>query len=400
MDSDNTSEWSFLHGKRVLDLSRLLPGPFATTLLADLGADVVKVENPKRPDPTRAAGERMASLNRNKRSIALDLRLESDRETFLRLVETADAVVEGFRPQVLAGMGLGYDVLRKANPRIVLCSITGYGQSGPYADKPGHELNFLGLSGFFAVPGCTDGVVTRPGIRAGDLVGSMYAALSISVALASVDKHGRGQHIDISLAEAATAWCAPFALMIRDIENPTDSPTVQGDNDIFETSDGCLLSLATFEDKFWIEFRTAFSAEFPALNTLRYDDRWTRTQHKAELRELLVTTFGTHTYGWWEKSLTAINAPWAPVFTDAGQLMSDPHVVARNLFSEVATENGESWPQMRFPAQFSLGLNSFRLPTPYVGEHTESVLDEAAAATARRDSGYSDFNSPSKPEDQ
>ncbi|XGU19306.1 CaiB/BaiF CoA transferase family protein [Rhodococcus sp. 3Y1] len=236
----------------------------------------------------------MASLNRNKRSIALDLRLESDRETFLRLVETADAVVEGFRPQVLAGMGLGYDVLRKANPRIVLCSITGYGQSGPYADKPGHELNFLGLSGFFAVPGCTDGVVTRPGIRAGDLVGSMYAALSISVALASVDKHGRGQHIDISLAEAATAWCAPFALMIRDIENPTDSPTVQGDNDIFETSDGCLLSLATFEDKFWIEFRTAFSAEFPALNTLRYDDRWTRTQHKAELRELLVTTFGTH----------------------------------------------------------------------------------------------------------
>ncbi len=138
MDSDNTSEWSFLHGKRVLDLSRLLPGPFATTLLADLGADVVKVENPKRPDPTRAAGERMASLNRNKRSIALDLRLESDRETFLRLVETADAVVEGgFRPQVLAGMGLGYDVLRKANPRIVLCSITGYGQSGPYADKRG-----------------------------------------------------------------------------------------------------------------------------------------------------------------------------------------------------------------------------------------------------------------------
>lgn len=98
--------------------------------------------------------------------------------------------------------------------------------------------------------------------------------------------------------------------------------------------------------------------------------------------------------------MTAINAPWAPVFTDAGQLMSDPHVIARNLFSEVATENGESWPQMRFPAQFSLGLNSFRLPTPYVGEHTESVLDEAAAATARRDSGYSDFNSPSKPEDQ
>ncbi|MEA1797077.1 MULTISPECIES: CaiB/BaiF CoA transferase family protein [Rhodococcus] len=325
----------FLHGKRILDLSRLLPGPFATTLLADLGADVVKVE--------------------------------------------------GFRLQVLARMGLGYDALRKANPRIVLCSITGFGQSGPYADKPGHELNFLDLSGFFAVPGCTDGVVTLPGIRAGDLVSSMYAALSISVALASVEKHGRGQHIDISLAEAATAWCAPFALMIRDIAHPTDSPTVQGDNDIFETSDGCLLSLATFEDKFWIEFRTAFSAEFPALNTLRYDDRWTRTQHKEEVPELLVTTFGTHTYEWCEKSLTAINAPWAPVFTNAGQLMSDPHVVARNLFCEVSNDDGGSWPLMRFPAQFVLGMNSFRLSTPHVGEHTESVLNEAAAE-ANRDS--------------
>jgi len=374
--NDDSAQWSFLHGKRILDLSRLLPGPFATTLLADLGADVVKVEDPSRPDPTRIAGERMASLNRNKRSIALDLRLETDRETFLRLVETADAVVEGFRPQVLAGMGLGYDVLRKANPRIVLCSISGYGQSGPYADKPGHELNFLGLSGFFAVPGRTDGAVTRPGIRAGDLVGSMYAALSLAVALASVDKQGQGQHIDISLTEAATAWCAPFALMIRDIVDPTDSPTVQGDNDVFETSDGRLLSLATFEDKFWVEFRTALGDEFPALKTDRFDQRWPRTLHKAEVRELLVATFGAQTYEWWSQALTTINAPWAPVFTDADQLMSDPHVVARDLFSEVSNGDGGSWPQMRFPAQFSLGLDTFRLPTPQVGEHTDSILGE------------------------
>ncbi|MFE4499726.1 CaiB/BaiF CoA transferase family protein [Rhodococcus sp. NPDC056743] len=397
MNNGNAMEWSFLQGKRVLDLSRLLPGPFATTLLADLGADVVKIEDPSRPDPTRVVGERMASLNRNKRSVALDLRLEQDREAFLRLVETADAVVEGFRPQVLASMGLGYDVLRKVNPRIVLCSISGYGQSGPYAGRPGHELNFLGLSGFFAVPGSADGAVTRPGIRAGDLVGSMYAALSIAVALASVDKHGYGQHIDVSLAEAATAWCAPFALMIRDIENPTDAPTVQGDNDVFETSDGCLLSLATFEDKFWIEFRTALSGEFPALNTHRYDERWLRTRYKAEVRKLLVATFGAQTYEWWAKALTTINAPWAPVFTDADQLLSDPHVVARNLFSEVVNDDGGSWPQMRFPAQFSLGLNSFRRPAPKVGEHTELILGEVAANCGN---GYSDFNSPSKPEDQ
>ncbi|QQM20507.1 CoA transferase [Rhodococcus sp. P-2] len=399
MNGANDTEWSFLHGKRVLDLSRLLPGPFATTLLADLGADVIKVEDPSRPDPTRETGGRMASLNRNKRSIALDLRIETDRETFLRLVETADAVVEGFRPQVLASMGLGYDILRKMNPRIVLCSISGYGQSGPYADKPGHELNFLGLSGFFAVPGGLDGTVTRPGIRAGDMVGSMYAALSIAVALASVDKHGHGQHIDVSLAEAATAWCAPFALMIRDIGNPTDSPTIQGDNDIFETSDGRLLSLATFEDKFWIEFRTALGDKFPTSSAERFDQRWRRTLHKAEVRKILVATFAAQTYGWWSDLLTTINAPWAPVFTDADQLMSDPHVVARELFSEISDDDGETWPQMRFPAQFSLGLNTFRLPMPQVGEHTEAILGELATAMHGENS-YSDFTSPSKPEDQ
>ncbi|MEV5201576.1 CoA transferase [Streptomyces sp. NPDC053720] len=154
--------WSSLTGKRILDLSRLLPGPYATSMLADLGADVVKVESPHTGDPLRIAPDLFDALNRNKRSITLDLRDEDGRNTFLDLVRTADAVVESFRPGVLDGMGLGFAALHEANPRLVLCSLSGYGQSGPYAQKPGHELNFLGLSGFFTVPGRLDGEITRP----------------------------------------------------------------------------------------------------------------------------------------------------------------------------------------------------------------------------------------------
>ncbi|WP_406015503.1 CoA transferase [Streptomyces sp. NBC_00984] len=242
--------WSSLTGKRILDLSRLLPGPYATSLLADLGADVIKVESPHAGDPLRIAPDLFDALNRNKRSIALDLRDEDDRNTFLDLVRTADAVVESFRPGVLDGMGLGYATLHEANPRLVLCSLSGYGQSGPYAQKPGHELNFLGLSGFFAVPGRLDGHITRPGVRIGDMAGAMHAALALTAALGAETE---GQHIDVSLSESITAWCSLFALPLRDVPDPLEAGLVQGDNDTFTTADGRRLSLAA---RAWVSRRT------------------------------------------------------------------------------------------------------------------------------------------------
>ncbi|MFG2518357.1 CaiB/BaiF CoA transferase family protein [Streptomyces sp. NPDC048527] len=370
-------DWSFLTGKRVLDLSRLLPGPYATSMLADVGADVVKIEEPGGGDPARRAPDLFDALNRNKRSVTLDLRDEADRTAFLRLVATADAVVESFRPGVLDRLGLGYPVLRETNPRIVLCSLSGYGQTGPYADRPGHELNFLGLSGFFTVPGRIDGEITRPGVRVGDMAGAMQAAFALTVALAGAATTGQGQHIDVSLTESITAWCALFALSPAAVGDPLESGLVQGDNDVFRTADGRLLSLATFEDKFWHSLRTALGGEFPGLDTDAYDRRPDRTAVKQKVHDLLTGVFASRDYAWWEQTLTGIGAPWAPVFTTRQQLLGDPHLASRDLFS-AAPPTGA--PQARFPVRFGAGLNTFRNPAPELGAHTREVLGEEPPA--------------------
>ncbi|MFG3528304.1 CaiB/BaiF CoA transferase family protein [Streptomyces sp. NPDC047917] len=379
--------WSSLTGRRVLDLSRLLPGPYATSMLADLGADVIKVESPHTGDPLRTAPDLFDTLNRNKRSVVLDLRDEEGRTAFLDLVRTADAVVESFRPGVLDGMGLGFAALHEVNPRLVLCSLSGYGQNGPYAGKPGHELNFLGLSGFFAVPGRLDGEITRPGVRIGDMAGAMHAALALTAALGH---DAVGQHIDVSLSESVTAWCSLFALPLRDIPDPLEAGLVQGDNDTFTTADGRRLSLATFEDKFWYRFRAGLSDEFPELDTAAYDHRADRTAARRAVNDLLNEVFRARDHAWWAERLDALDAPWAPVLTTPGELLADPHTTARQLFS--TPTDPTACPQARFPVIFGAGLETFRAPAPALGRHTEELLAPLAAgrrpARARSAGGH------------
>lgn len=216
------------------------------------------------------------------------------------------------RPGVLDRLGLFYPVLREANPRIVLCSLSGYGQTGPYANRPGHELNFLGLSGFFTVPGRIDGEITRPGVRVGDMAGAMQAAFALTVALAGAAATGQGQHIDVSLTESIAGWCALFALPLADGGDPLKSGLVQGDNDVFRTADGRLLSLATFEDKFWRELRSALGTKFPGLNTDAYDRRAARTAAKEKIHDLLTEVFAAHDHAWWERTLTGIGRTMGP----------------------------------------------------------------------------------------
>ncbi|MFG2222621.1 CaiB/BaiF CoA transferase family protein [Streptomyces sp. NPDC048644] len=371
--------WSSLTGTRVLDLSRLLPGPYATSLLADLGADVIKVETPHTGDPLRAAPDLFEALNRNKRSVTVDLRTDEGRSAFLDLVRTADAVVESFRPGVLDGMRLGFDALHEVNPRLVLCSLSGYGQSGPYAHKPGHELNFLGLSGFFAVPGRLDGHITRPGVRIGDLAGALHAALALTAALGS---GADGQHIDVSLSESITAWCSLFALPLRHVPDPLEAGLVQGDNDLFTTADGHRLSLATLEDKFWHRFRTELAGDFPALNTPAYDRRAARTAAKQAVSDLLHGIFQARDYAWWQERLDGLNAPWAPVLTSPDELLADPHATARQLFTTPA--DPAACPQARFPVTFGSGLDTFRTPAPALGRHTQELLGHRQAPPDRR----------------
>ncbi|MEV0370857.1 CoA transferase [Streptomyces sp. NPDC050636] len=378
MPENPTEDWPGLRDIRVLDMSRLLPGGFATVLMADLGADVIKIESPGGGDYGRLVDpDAFAALNRNKRSVVLDLRDAAARATLLRLVGCSDAVVESYRPGVMEGMGLGYEQLRAANPRVVLCSISGFGQTGPYASRPGHDLNFLALSGFFAVPHRTDGAVDRVGVRVADLAGAMYAAYTTAVAVAAARATGQGQHLDVSLHEAAAAWCGPLALPLLERADPVDSPLVTGDNDVFTLADGRRIAFATFEDKFWLTFRRAFADEFPALTDDAYDRRADRTRAKREVRALLTDVFAQRDLAWWTASLSALDLPWAPVYESADELLDDAHVQDRQLVGTLpASATDRPRRQVRFPVLFGAGLDSLRGAAPGHGEHTDEVLAE------------------------
>jgi crotonobetainyl-CoA:carnitine CoA-transferase CaiB-like acyl-CoA transferase len=371
------ASWPPLRHLRVLDLTRLLPGGFATSMLADLGADVVKVEPPGGDPLRRLAPETFAAISRNKRSAVIDLADLPGRAAFLALVPGFDVVVESHRPGVLDRLGLGFAELSRVNKALVLCSLSGFGQTGPYSQRPGHDVNFLALSGFFAVPHRPGAVVDRVGVRIGDMAGAMYAALSITVAAQHAAATGTGQHVDVSLHEAATAWAGPLALPSLNLADPADSPSVTGDNDVFTTQDGRRLSFATFEDKFWRAFRDRLSPEFPELATNAYDHRVERTRHKAAVAALLAGVFAGRDLDWWTEVLTELNLPWAPVYATPAEVIDDVHVRARELVSTVPTGvPGQRWHQVRFPVVFGAGLDSFRRPSPPLGRHTDEVLAE------------------------
>ncbi|PCE33075.1 CaiB/BaiF CoA transferase family protein [Burkholderia ubonensis] len=359
--------WSCLNGVTIIDASQLLPGPHACALLRQLGADVVKVEPPGTGDALRHFGaDAFAQFNRGKRSVALDLKTAPGRERFLALVRDADAVVEGFRPGVMARLGLGYDALARVNPRIVLCSISGYGQDGPYAARPGHDLNFLAEAGYWATPAQIDDALARPRVRLADHAAALHAALALSVAVMSARADGRGQHLDVSIHDAMFAWTAPAAWAMRGhCDAPDDVRWVMPDNDLFETADGRHVALATLEDKFWNTLADTLGDAFPALRDPRFAARAGRQRHKRDVSALLRAVFATHTLTDWMRMLRVLDLPVSPLH-DADELFADPHVRARAIAREIA---GDGSLAVRFPVKFSLGLPDGDDHVPALGEH-------------------------------
>ncbi|WGS47864.1 CoA transferase (plasmid) [Burkholderia sp. JSH-S8] len=364
---DEKPSWSCLNGVTIIDASQLLPGPHACALLRQLGADVVKVEPPGTGDALRRFGaDAFAQFNRGKRSVALDLKTAAGRERFLALARDADAVVEGFRPGVMARLGLGYDALARVNPRIVLCSISGYGQDGPYASRPGHDLNFLAEAGYWAIPAQLDDALARPRVRLADHAAALHAALALSVAVMSARANGRGQHLDVSIHDTMCAWTAPAAWAMREPHNaPDDVRWVMPDNDLFETADGRHIALATLEDKFWNTLADALGDAFPALRDPRYAARAGRQRHKRDVNTLLRTVFATRTQADWMRTLRVLDLPVSSLH-DADELFADPHVRARGIAREIA---GDGSLAVRFPVKFSLGLPDGDDHVPALGEH-------------------------------
>jgi crotonobetainyl-CoA:carnitine CoA-transferase CaiB-like acyl-CoA transferase len=364
-------QWSCLKDVKIVDLSQLLPGPHASTLLMQLGADVVKVEQPGVGDTSRQLGPVVfAQFNRGKRSVALDLKTPADRAAFLDMVRDADAVVEGFRPGVMKRLGLDYQTLAGVNPAIVLCSISGFGQSGPYAAHAGHDLNYLALSGYWAVPAQVEDTVSRPRARISDYAASGYAALALAVAVISARQSGVGQHLDVSIHEAMLSWTAHGAWSARaHAADPSAARGVMPDNDIFETRDGRHLAMGILENKFWLNLRDALGGEFPWMLDERFAARPGRQRHKREVSALMKETFRSRTLGQWCDAFEGLDLPFSPLLR-ADELFDDPHVRARGMVREM--DGGQSI-ALRFPVRFSLGLPDSGDRVPALGEHNDAA---------------------------
>jgi alpha-methylacyl-CoA racemase len=355
-----------LEGLRVLDLTRLLPGPFCTMLLGDLGADVIKVEEPGAGDPARhgTTGALFLLVNRNKRSLTLDLKTAEGRDLLLRLVDGADVLVEGFRPGVMDRLKLGYQVLAERNPRLIYATLSGFGQSGPYRDRPGHDLNYIALAGLlgYNVDGAGHPVV--PAMQVADLGAGTLAALAILAAVVSRQHTGRGQSVDVSLFGAAIAWLPTLLAPMISQGRPAapGEPVLSGglpQYDVYATSDGRHVTLGALEPKFLVNFLERVGR--PELATLR-----DRAQLRSELREI----FAGRTLLAWVDSLAGVDTCFAPVNT-LEETLADPQVEALGLFTSAGGRT-----QINPPFAFSQTESSIRRPPPDLGEHTAEVLGE------------------------
>jgi crotonobetainyl-CoA:carnitine CoA-transferase CaiB-like acyl-CoA transferase len=369
-----------LTGLRVLDLSRLLPGPFCSLMLADLGADVIKVEDPSGGDYIRWSpplhGEYSAmyyTLNRNKRSIILDLKSDAGREAFLTLVTTADVVLESFRPGVMDRLGVGYEALQRANKGIVLCSISGYGQDGPYRDRAGHDLNYMAIGGALGITGTADGTLAMPGVQVGDLGGgAMSAAIAILAALQHRNATGEGQHCDVSMMDGIVSWLSLHAGRWFEEDGVPGPATLHLNGrfpcyNLYRCKDGWM-SVGALEPKFWAVLVEVL--EVPHLLT----DAFAEGEAARRVHAEIEAVFLARTRAEWAELLRGRDVCTEPVLS-FGEVFENEQVRHRGL--KIPAGEGGPLPQTGFPFQMSKTPPQVRHPAPGYGENTREVLREA-----------------------
>lgn len=369
-----------LDGLKVLDLTRLLPGAFCSQMLADYGADVLKIEQPGTGDYNRQfapiAKKESGSfllLNRNKRSLTLNLKSEEGKAIFLRLVRDADVVLEGFRPGVMARLGLDYETLERENPRLVYCAISGYGQDGPAAQRSGHDLNYMGLTGALQLFGTPATGPIVPGLSIADVGGgSLMAAFGIMAALNARSRSGQGQFVDISMADGLVSWLCYHAadhLFAGTEPRGGEGAFIGGAPcyNVYACSDGRHITLGIIEEHFWLSFCDLI--ECPGLKP----EQWPSGQ-AARLQYLqLAEVFGRDTQKNWSARLAAADIPASPVNTMA-EGFADPQMVHRKMLQTIDHPVEGRIPQLGFPIKFSATPGTLRSPPPLLGEHNSQVL--------------------------
>lgn len=369
-----------LAGIKVLDLSRLLPGPYCSLMLGDLGADVLKVEDPEQGDYTRWWGPRIhhqgaffLMVNRNKKSMKLNLKTDLGKDIFLRLVRQHDVLLEGFRPGVMERLGLGFETLRKENPGLIYCAITGYGYTGPYRDRAGHDLNYLSLAGVLSTIGSKGGPPVIPGVQISDIGGgAMTAALAILAAYIARQKTGRGQFIDISMLDGSFSWLpVPLAKTLADGED-----LVAGDSfltgryacyRVYETKDGRYMGLAALEPQFWEGFCKTVEREDII------EDQFSEGERRVDVIDELSEIFKGKTRAEWVELFKTSDCCCEPV-NSVSDALTDPQLLAREMILEVEHPTEGRIKQAGIPMKFSETPGAITLAPPGHGEHTKEVL--------------------------
>ncbi|MEW6274107.1 MAG: CaiB/BaiF CoA-transferase family protein [Bacillota bacterium] len=371
-----------LAGVKVLDISRVLTGPFATMLLGDMGAEIIKVEMPGTGDETRAWGPPFIegesayflSINRNKKSITVNLKAPEGKEIIYRLAKEADVLIENFLPGTVQRLGLDYEKIKEFNPGIIYCSISGYGQDGPYRNHPAYDLLMQGEGGLMSITGEKDGDPVRIGVAIIDIGAGMYAVIAILSALLTKKETGKGQYIDISLLDTEVSWltymaCNYFASGKNPVRLGSAHPSIVPYR-AYRAKDKYFI-LAVGNDAIWQRFCAAL--ELPFANDPKFVTNEKRVAHREELDRLLADIFIQKEAAYWVETLHAHKVPCGMI-NAISEVVSHPQVLHRGMVVEMEHEKAGKVKVLGNPINFSEMPVQYRLPPPLLGRHTEEIL--------------------------
>jgi len=358
-----------LEGITVLEMALQYPGPYCSMLLSGLGAKVIKVERPDIGDPARRQPAFFNPINRGKRSLTLDLKQTASKDILYRLIKDCDVVTEGFRPGVASRLGIDYPTLGQINPHLIYCSITGFGQNGPYSDLPGHDLNYMALSGMLRYLQDAQGQPILPGVAIADLSAGMFAAIGILAALNQRHCTGKGCHVDVSMMDGLLSWMGTN-LSIYANTGKTQKQRDSGYG-LFTTADGKLLALGiAHEDWFWDRLCKALGlTDLSGIPVLE------RALRRQELIQPLQNVFLHKTRSEWLDLLKVADVPVTPVH-DPCDVLDDPHVKSRGMAEILTDSQGSRSVRVGFPVKFSpVEQASPSADVPGLGEHTIDILE-------------------------
>jgi crotonobetainyl-CoA:carnitine CoA-transferase CaiB-like acyl-CoA transferase len=382
-----------LSGVRIVDLTQMLAGPYGSMLLADLGAEVIKIEDPRGGDPTRRLGPPFVegesayflAINRNKRSLALDLRKAEGRQVLYDLVEVSDAVFNNFRPGTMEKLGCDYETLKEINSQIIYCSLTGFGETGPYRDRPAFDLAIQAISGAMSITGEPGRPPVRMGIPLGDLGGSLFCAFAISAALYAREKTGSGCRIDISLMDCMLSlltYVGQYYLITGKVPGPVGSAhqTVVP-YQAFATRD-IYIVVAVFVEKFWHAFCRVLDLE-ELRDDPRFADNDRRRENREELIPILEEMFRTKAGDEWLRLLSEAGVPCGPINT-LDRVFSEAQVAARNMVVEIDHPKAGRLRSLGDPIKASTMGEHPCEPAPLHGQHIEEVLSDILRYSPQR----------------